>query len=173
MSDPFIKEEGRVHVFCEKSGIGNWFVRHVVVFAASAWLFFLLITVPAGSLITWRAFIVGPFFVIPAILFRTLFRDLCSRVEIDTAVEKIRFFKFYNKKIVEAPARSVEFRFTWMLMCRYAGGRFTIPGEYMDSIAGLLPEGVEIKFPEGLWGRFVKRQFEKRKRAKSSGEIKK
>lgn len=160
----YIKQQGSVYIFCEESKVGNWIVSHVLLVVGGIWLSLGILNVlTSGAGFLGRILVIGPFFLVPAILFRVLWRNMCSRVEIDTATEKIRFFRFYHK-VVEAPIRSVEFRFTWMFTCFYAGEKFTIPGGYINSIAEVLPEGVEIKFSDGLVGRLAKRQFQKKRR---------
>jgi hypothetical protein len=163
-------QEGSVYIFCEESKVGNWIVSNVLLVVGGSWLFLGILNVlVAGGAFLWRILMIGPFFLVPAFLFRILWRNMCGRIEFDAATEKIKFFRFY-KEVVEAPVRSVEFRFTWILTCLYAGEKFTIPGGYINSIAEVLPEGVEIKFLDGFWGQLGKRQFEKRKRAKGSGK---
>jgi hypothetical protein len=169
MKSEYKEQEGSVHVFAEESKVGNWIVSHVLLVVGGIWLFLGILNIlTAGEASLWRILMIGPFFLGPAILLRILWRNMCGRVEIDTATEKIRFFRFYHKNVVEAPVRSVEFRYTWIFTCFYAGERFAVPGGYINSIAEVLPKGVEIKFSEGLWGRLAKRQFEKKRRAQGA-----
>lgn len=163
------KHEGSLHVFCEESKIANWVVSNVILVVSAIWLFLAILAVLIeGLTFLPRLFMIAPFFLVPAILFRVMWRNFCSRVEIDMANEKVRFFRFYHKNAVEAPLRSVEFQFTWIFKCLYAGERFNVPGGYINSIAEVLPKGVEIKFSNSFLGRLAHRQFEKRRRAKSS-----
>jgi hypothetical protein len=108
--------------------------------------------------------ILPAFFFGFALLIRFLCRNLCCWVEIDTASEKIKFFRCFNKGIVEAPLSSVEFVFDKHFACLYRGERFTIWNEYMAGIAEALPAGMEIRFSEGFYGRFMKKQVEKQQR---------
>lgn len=88
--------------------------------------------------------------------FRFLARNLCYRVEIDTANEKIRFFRVFNKSVVEAPIRSVEFRADKHFACFYNGERFTILNEYTKRISKVLPPGVEIQFSKNFFARLMR-----------------
>lgn len=162
------KDQGaRVYIFGEKSAVSNWMVRHVLLVVCGILVLLSVLDVfVEGEAFLPRVLMVAAIVLVQVIPIRILFRNLCSRVEIDTETEKIRFFRFYNKKIVEAPLRSVEFGYTWIFTCFYAGERFVIPGGYINSIAEVLPEGVEIKFSEGLLGRLAKRQFENKRRAR-------
>ena len=81
---------------------------------------------------------------------------------------KIRFFRFFHKGVLEAPVREVEFRFDraslWglsELVCLYGGERSTISLDEMYPLAAVLPEGVEIKYAEGFWGRLARKRCEK------------
>lgn len=158
-------QEGSVQVFCQQPKVANWITSHVLIVIGGIFLPFSLFDgLIEGEVFLWRDLTVAALMFGLAIPFRILWRNMCSRVEVDTATEKIRFFRFYHEKVVEAPVRSVEFSYTWIFTCFYAGETFTIPGGYINSIAEVLPEGVEIKFPENFWGRLAKRQFEKRSR---------
>jgi len=161
------ERQGGVYVFGGKSRVANWTVSHVFLVVGGIALFCCLVTV-RDMVMLQRALMASALFFVPAIFIRLLWRDRCYRTEIDTGTEKIRFFRFYSKEVVEAPVRSVEFRCDRTeLVCLYAGVKFTIFLEYMDPITELLPQGVEIKFSEGSSGRFAKRQFEKRRRARN------
>ena len=160
--------ESSVYVFGGKSRVANWTVSHVFLAVGGIALFCCLVTV-RDMVMLQRALEAAALFFVPAIFIRLLWRDRCYRTEIDTGTEKIRFFRFYSKEVVEAPVRSVEFRCDrTQLVCLYAGVKFTIFLEYMDPITELLPQGVEIKFPEGFWGHLSKRQFVKRRRARNA-----
>lgn len=156
--------EGSLHVFCEESKIANWVVSNVIFVVGAIWFFLAILTLlTEGMTFLPRLFMIAPFFLIPAILLRVMWRNFCSRIEIDITNKKIRFFRFYHKDVIEAPLKSVEFRFTWIFNCLYAGERFNIPGGYINSIAEVIPKGVEIKFSNSFLGRLADRQFEKKK----------
>jgi hypothetical protein len=89
---------------------------------------------------------------------------MCYRVEVDTATEKIGFLRYFNKEVVEAPIRSVEFLLGYRWACYYAGDKFIIFDEDMAQIADLLPQGIEIQFSEGYYGRVSKKRFERIRR---------
>ncbi|MGO9313179.1 MAG: hypothetical protein ACLQDI_10640 [Syntrophobacteraceae bacterium] len=89
---------------------------------------------------------------------------VCYRVEVDTAAEKIRFFRYFNKEVVEAPIRSVEFLLGYRWACYYSGDKFIIFEPDMAQIADLLPQGMEIQFSEGYYGRVSKKRFERIRR---------
>ena len=162
MHEPAIRQEGNVYIFCEESKIGNWIVSHIFLSVTCFLILFFLLTVfSKGVSILCRLWWIVLLFFGQAVLFRILWRNMCSRVEIDTIAEKIKFFRFY-KETVEAPVRSVKFRFTWMFTCFYAGEKFIIPGGYINAIAEVLPAGVEIEFGKSFWGQRAKKQFQKR-----------
>ena len=156
-----------MYIFCEESKVGIWFFNHVFyIVGGLSLLFCLTIGLKWGwaSLRNVGTLAIVATFLILASLCRLAFHNVCSRVEINIATEKIRFFRFFNKKIVEAPVRSVEFCCAYRFTCIYAGEKFVIPPGYTNSMAEVLPEGVEIKFGEGFWGRLAKRQYQKRKK---------
>ncbi len=149
-----------IYLFGEKSKLANWILNHpfhiigVVLAILSLttvrdWVFFL------------RTLWIDAFLFGLAVLIRFFCRNLCYWVIIDTVSEKITLYRCFNKGIVEAPLRSVEFTFDRHFGCYYAGERFTIMNEYMSGIADVLPPGMEIRFSEGFYGRFMKRQCER------------
>jgi hypothetical protein len=163
------EQEGSLYVFCEESKIWNWIVSNVFLVVGGIWLSLAILNLlTEGVAFLPHIFMIAPFLLVPAILLRVLWRNFCSRIEIDMANEKIRFFRFYHKDVVEAPVRTVEFRYTWIFTCFYTGKRFNVPGGYINPIAEVLPRGVEIKFSKSFWGRLAQRHFEKKRRGKSS-----
>ncbi len=156
-----MEQKDGMYVFCDESKVGNWVVSHILLVVGSIFLFLSILSgLIEGKIFLLQGLVVTAFMLGMAILFRILWRNMCCRIEIDTANGKIRFFRFY-KKVVEAPVRSVEFCFLCMFTCFYLGEKFTIPGGYINSIAEVLPEGVEIKFSKGILGRLAENQFEK------------
>jgi hypothetical protein len=108
-------------------------------------------------LIKFEAVILGLAFFL-----RFYCRNLCYWVEINRLSEKIKFYKCFSK-VVEAPLHSVEFVFDKHFACYYDGERFTIFNEYMADIAEVLPAAMDIRFAEGFYARFMKRQYERQK----------
>ncbi len=158
------EQEGSVHVIGEKSKVANWIVSHIFLVIGGSVLLLYLITALDPEPKPWRIWTMPLFLFIPTTFVRLLFHDRCYRVEVDTGTEKIRFFKFFYREVVEAPARSVKFRFTWQMTGIYAGTKVSINHEEMVQIATVLP-WLEIEFSEGLWGRLAKKQFNKSRQA--------
>ncbi len=156
-------QENGTYSFGEQSKAANWMLNHPFHIVAGVVLACSVITIPDWTMLM-RSLWVDVFLFGVAFLFRLLFRNLCYRVVIDPAAEKITFFRCFNKGIVEAPLRSVEFLFDKHFACLYGGERFTILNEYMHLISEVLPPEAEIKFSDGLYGRFMKKQFERNKR---------
>ena len=150
-----------MYVFGEKSKVANWVLSHPFHIATGITLISCLIAIGDAAMLIRVLMIFPPFCFGLAFLLRFLCRNLCYWVEIDTASEKIKFFRCFNKGIVEAPLRSVEFVFDKHFACLYLGERFTIFNEYMGGIAEVLPPGMEIRFSGGFYGRFMKKQFER------------
>lgn len=94
-------------------------------------------------------------------MLRFICRNLCYLVEINTLSWRIKFFRCFNKGIVEADLHSVEFVFDKHFACLYSGERFTIFNEYMSGIADVLPLEMEIRFSDSSYGRYMKKQFER------------
>jgi hypothetical protein len=106
-----------------------------------------------------------PSIVMPTIYMRfVLAPKMCYRVEVDTATEKIRFFRYFNKEVEEAPIRSVEFLLGFRWACYYAGHKFIVFDEDMAQIADVLPQGIEIQFSKGYYGYVSKKRFERIRR---------
>ncbi len=158
------------YIFCEESKVGNWIVSHIFLCVVCFLIFFFLsIAFTRDVSVIWGLWWLVPLFLGLGALIRFVFRDMCSRVEVDTVTAKIKFFRFYHNA-VETPVRSVEFRCGYRFARFYAEEKFAISPGYTNLIAEVLPEGVEIKFSDGFWGRLGKRQFEKRRRTKASGK---
>ncbi|MGO9020240.1 MAG: hypothetical protein ACLQVJ_18025 [Syntrophobacteraceae bacterium] len=157
------RQENGTYLFGEKSKVANWILNHPFHIVGGGLLFCSLITVRDLATLVIPLW-VGALLFGFAFLLRLLCRNLCYRVEIYTVLEKIKFLRCFNKGIVEAPIRSVEFVFDKHFACLYGGERFTIYNEYMHLISDLLPPGMEIKFSEGFYGRFMKKQVERNRR---------
>ena len=161
-----LKPQTNIYLFGEKSKFANWVLNHPIHIAAGCTLACCLLIIGDGdSEKQVRALQIIPlFFFGLAFLVRFLCRNLCYWVEIDTQLEKIKFFKCFNKGIVEFPIQSVSFRFDKHFAAFYAGERFTIFNEYMAGIAELLPPEKEIEFSRGLYGRYMKWMFERNRK---------
>jgi hypothetical protein len=149
------------HLFGEKSKLANWVLNHPFHVAMFLTLIGCSIAVVDKAtqipvLIKYEVVIFGMAFFL-----RFYCRNLCYRVEIDRLSEKIKFYRCFNKGVVEAPLHSVEFVFDKHFACYYAGERFTIFNEYMADIAEVLPPEMDIRFAKGLYARFMKKQVEK------------
>jgi hypothetical protein len=157
-------QEGKtgVHLFGEKSKIANWILSHQLHIAAGGVLIYCICFVGKNGKLTTSGMVVPAVFFGLFLLLRFVCRNLCYWVEIEPAAGKIKFFRCFNKGVVEAPLSSVEFVFDKHFACLYRGERFTIFNEYMYGIAEILPPGVEIHFSCGVYGRFIRKQFEKR-----------
>jgi hypothetical protein len=159
-----------IYLFGEKSKLWNWVLNHpfhvAVILSLIGITFFVFDKARQMQvLIKAELVIFGTAFLLRFIICR----NLCYLVEIDKLAEKIKFYRCFNKGVVEAPLRSVEFVFDWSFACYYAGQRFAIWNEYMDEIAEVLPREMEIHFKNGFYVRFMKKQFEKRRSARLKG----
>jgi hypothetical protein len=151
---------GSVYVIGEKSKMANWIVSHIfLAFVGSGFLFSVIFAL-AGDPKPWFGFVLTLFLFIPTTFIRLLFHDRCYRVEIDTATQRIRFFRFFYKEVVEAPIRSVTFRFSWKMTAIYDRTTVSIFHKDMVQIAEVLPE-IVIEFSDGLLGCLAKKQFNK------------
>ncbi|MGO9020954.1 MAG: hypothetical protein ACLQVJ_21635 [Syntrophobacteraceae bacterium] len=158
------RQENGTYLFGEKSKVANWILNHPLLIAVVCTLIscFALIGDKAKLMVGLRI-LPATFFGI-AFMLRFLCRNLCYWVVIDPASETITFFRCFNKGVVEAPIHSVQFVFDKHFACLYGGERFTIFNEYMHLISEVLPPGMEIKFSEGFYGRFMKKQVERNRR---------
>jgi hypothetical protein len=155
------------HLFGEKSKLANWVLNHpfhVAVFLTLIGCFIAVVdkALQIRVLIKYEVAIFGLAFFL-----RVYCRNLCYLVEINMLTEKIKFYRCFNKGLVEAPLRSVEFAFDKHFGCYYAGERFTILNGYMADIAKVLPPEMNIRFAKGLYARFMKKQFEKMRLART------
>jgi len=163
------QEQPGTYLFGEKSKLANWVLNHPIHIAVFITVICFPIAIsdnatPLRTSVISEAIIFGL-----AFLLRFLCRNLCYWVEIDTLSEKIKFYRCFNKGIVEAPLRSVEFVFDKHFACYYSGERFTIFNEYMAAVAEVLPPEMGIRFAEGPYARFMKKQFERQRLARSKG----
>ena len=156
-----LRKQAGTYFFGEKSKLANWILNHPFQIAAGCTLLASLIAIGDNSMLLRVLAIFPPFSFGLALLLRLLCRNLCYQVEIDTKSKKITFFRCFNKRIIEAPIQSVEFRFDKHFAAIYGGERFTIFNEYMGGIIQVLSPEKEIEFSKGIYGRFMKRQFEK------------
>src|SRR5208337_3652165 len=167
------QEQSGTYLFGERLKLANWILNHPFRIAAGCTLIGCIATILDRAtpiresmrvLINYEVVIIGS-----AIAMRYLCRNLCYWVEINTISEKIKFYRCFNKGIVEAPLRSVEFVFDKHFACYYSGERFTIFNEYMAAVAEVLPPEMGIRFAEGPYARFMKKQFERQRLARSKG----
>lgn len=149
-----------VYLLGEKSKAANWALNHPFHIGGAVALIGLLVS-DHDKVHLLRSLMIAVSILGVALILRYLCRNLCYWVEIDILSERIKFFKCFNKGVVEAPLRSVEFIFDKHFACIYRGERFTIFNEYMPCIAEVLPSEIKIRFSNGFYGRFMKRQFEK------------
>lgn len=155
------QQQAGKYLFGEKSKVANWMLNHPFQVATGCALISCFIAVGDKMMLIRTLLIFLPFSFGLALLLRLLCNNLCYRVEIDKWSEKITFFRCFNKGIIEAPIRSVEFCFDKHFAAIYGGERFTIFNEYMAGITQVLSMEKEIKFSRGIYARFMKRQFEK------------
>jgi len=153
-------QQGTIHTFGEKSKAAIWIVSHILLVLGGILCFLSVFLVFTGERKLLIFIIIAISLFVPVLCFRLFWGDRCYRVEVDTATENIRFFRFFNTKDIEAPIRSVEFVFTWKMTATYSGVKVSIFNEDMARIADILPEGVEIKFSKGIYGRFMKKQYQ-------------
>jgi hypothetical protein len=149
-----------VYLLGEKSKAANWVLNHPFHICGAAALIGLLVG-DYDKVHLMRSLMISASLMGVALIFRYLCRNLCYWVEIDTLSERIKFFRCFNRGIVEAPLRSVEFIFDKHFACLYRGERFTIFNGYMGCIVKVLPSGMKIQFTNGFYGRFMEKQFEK------------
>src|SRR5208337_4669104 len=103
------ERQDSVYVISEQPKAWHWLVNNVLLFAGGGIFIGCLIvlinnpeklpgvlalSLPSIVMATYMRFVLAP--------------KLCHRVEVDTATEKIRFFRYFSKEVVEAPIRSVE-----------------------------------------------------------------
>ena len=167
------QKQAGTYIFGEKLKAANWLLNHPFHIAA----FGVLIDTPliaSGPLSLITSLKINLlFFGGIAFFLRFICRNLCYWVVIDTVSEKVTFYRCFNKGVVEAPLRSVEFVFDSHFACYYAKERFTIMNEYMGGISEVLPPGVEIRFSDGFYGRFMKKQFDRQLKEVRSAKSKK
>ena len=149
-----------VYLLGEKSKAANWALNHPFHICGGAALIGLLVG-DHDKVHLMRSLMIAASLMGVALILRYLCRNLCYWVEIDTLSERIKFFRCFNKGVVEAPVRSVEFIFDKHFACLYNEERFVIFNQYMGCIAKVLPAGMKIQFANGFYGRFMKKQFEK------------
>jgi len=158
------QSESGVYIFGERLKLANWILNHPFLIAGSSTLICCLIAIGDNE-VPIRALIASVivFFGL-ASLIRSLCSNLCYSVEIDTKCDKIRLFRCFDKGIVEAPLRSVEFRVDNHFACFYAGEKFVIFNEYMYQISEILPKDMGIRFSNNFYARFLEKQFQKYRR---------
>ncbi len=160
------ERQGGVYVISGQPKAWNWIVNNVfLVVGGGIFIGCLIGIINNPAKLPGVLAISLPGIIIPAILMRfALAPKVCYRVEVDTAAEKIRFFRYFNKEVVEAPIRSVEFLLGYRWACYYSGDKYIIFEPDMAQIADLLPQGMEIQFSEGYYGRVSKKRFERIRR---------
>jgi hypothetical protein len=160
-----VPKQAGTYLFGEKSRVANWVLNHPFHLCGGAALIGLVVG-DHDKVHLMRSLMIAASLLVLALILRFLCRKLCYWVEIDTLSEKIKFFRCFNKGVVEAPLHSVEFVFDKHFACLYRGERFTIFNEYMGDIAEVLPLGMKIRFSDGFYGRFMEKQFEKNRSRK-------
>ncbi|MFZ2631085.1 MAG: hypothetical protein WA081_22675 [Desulfosalsimonadaceae bacterium] len=158
------RRENGGYIFGEKSKLANWVLNHPIHIGGCC----VLIGTPllaSDKLTLIDSFVVNLLFFFGLSFFlRFICRNLCYWVKVDVASGKIIFYRCFNKGVVEASLNLVEFVFDTHFACHYDGERFTIFNEYMNDIVEVLPHGMEIRFSNSFYGRFMKKQFERNRR---------
>lgn len=154
------EQQSGVYGFGEKSSVANWMVGHVFFLVSGVILcMFVIATVDRGWG-GWTDLGVIPLVIfLPAICLRLLLHDRCYWIEIDAQNEKIRFFRFFNKNIVEADLRSVKFVFTWKMTAVCPGVTVSINHEDIVRMNEAFSQFIKIKFSENFYGRLANKQF--------------
>jgi len=158
------QSEAGVYIFGERLKLATWILNHPFQIAGSCTLICCLVAIGDDETPIRVINILAIFFFGLAFLIRFLCRNLCYLVEIDTKSGKIKLFRCFDKGIIEAPLRLVEFRVENHFACFYAGEKFTIFNEYMYQIAEILPKDMGIMFSNNIYARFLERQFRKYRR---------
>ena len=160
------ERQGCVYVISGQTKTAHWLVRNVLLlFGGGIFILCLIGIINNPEKLPGVLAISLPWIVPVTIYLRfVLGPKMCYRVEVDTATEKINFFRYFTKEVVEAPIRSVEFLLGFRWACYYAGHKFIIFDADMAQIADVLPQGIEIQFSEGYYGYVSKKRFERIRR---------
>ena len=164
------QQQAGTYLFGEKSKIANWILNHPLQIAAGGTLASCLVTIGDNTMLLRGLMIIPAYWFGLALLVRLLCRNLCYQVEINTLSERIKFFRCFNKGVVEAPIGLVEFRFDKHFAAIYGEERFTIFNEYMVEIAQVIWPEKQIKFSRGIYARYMKRRLKKNAATSKAGD---